>query len=103
MNTVEAIAAGHALAKNRTVIGWGVAGFFFVLIAILVAYLRRPKLPVELAAQVESDVLPLFERAYVERLKKRQVSATWIGAIIGFSVGMLPTVVMLLLSLMASI
>ena len=43
-------------------------------------YLRSPKMPLSLAAAHDDrETLPLFERAYVERLKARQVKAVWIG------------------------
>ena len=102
MNTGDAIDAGYDLANQNSVALWGIGAFFFTLIVLLVVHLRSPKLPVELAAQVESDDLPLFERAYVERLKQRQVRAAWIGAIISFAIGIFIFTSLALLSMTLS-
>ena len=101
MNTEDAIDAGYDLANQNSVALWGIGAFFFTLIVLLVVHLRSPKLPVELAAQVESDDLPLFERAYVERLKQRQVRAAWIGAIFPIAIGIFILMAMVLFGVMA--
>ena len=82
MNTEEAIAAGHALAYKRNTIGWGIGAFFFPLIVLPVAHFSSPNMPVEEATKIDSQVQPIYERAYVEDLKKRQVKTAWAGAVV---------------------
>ena len=87
MTTDEAIAAGRDLANQSGVGDWGTGAFFFSLIVIVVAYARSPMLPAEQVALIERDVLPVYERAFVERLRQRQIESAWIGAIIGVVLG----------------
>ena len=78
--TGKALEAGEQAAITPSVIGWGVFGWAFALVAIPMVYMRSPKMPISLvAAHDDGATLPLFERAYVERLKARQVKAVWIG------------------------
>ena len=78
--TATALEAGEQAAIKPSVIGWGVFGWAIALVAVPMVYLRSPKMPLSLAAAHDDrETLPLFERAYVERLKARQVKAVWIG------------------------
>ena len=78
--TRKVLEAGEQAAITPSVTGWGVFGWAFALVAIPLVYMRSPKMPISLvAAHDDGATLPLFERAYVERLKARQVEAVWIG------------------------
>ena len=78
--TGKALEAGEQAAIKPSVIWWGVFGWAAALVAVPMVYLRSPKMPLSLAAAHDDGAtLPLFERAYVERLKARQVKAVWIG------------------------
>ena len=55
----EAVEAGRKAAEGPPVAGWGLAGFFFALIAVLVVYARSPRLPAALAAAVDREDLPV--------------------------------------------
>ena len=44
-------------------------------------------LPAEQVALIERDVLPVYERAFVERLRQRQIESAWTGAIVGVILG----------------
>ena len=84
MTNKEAMEEGWNAGTGHGVVGWGVFGWAFAVLALPVVYLRSPKLPAMLAiAHDDAETLSIFERAYVERLKHRQVSAVWLGAIIG--------------------
>lgn len=72
----------------------GVSAWFFIglllgVFGILIVYLRSPKVPVTLIADYEGDNRYLFERAYVEALKSRQIKTTWIGFLANFFLFML--------------
>jgi len=66
-------------ASDPGVIGWFFLGFLLGLIGILIVYLRSPKIPVYLLSDYTGDDQYLYEKAYVDRLKARQIKSTWIG------------------------
>ena len=86
---VTAQVAGEAAADGTGAGGWLIFGFLLPLIGVLVAYLRNPKVPAKVLAARPDDsasVARVFEVAYVERLKAKQVGKAWIGAVLGLSV-----------------
>ena len=75
-----AIAAAEDEAMIRSVAGWGFLGYFFPLVGILVVYLRSPKMSAaDLARYDDQATARLYERHYIDTLKRRQVKATWLG------------------------
>ncbi|MCY4170659.1 MAG: hypothetical protein OXF08_03560 [Bacteroidetes bacterium] len=74
-----AISDASAIASDPSVIGWFFLGFLLGLIGILIVYLRSPKIPVYLLADYTGDERYLYEKAYVDTLKGRQVTSTWVG------------------------
>ena len=76
--------------------GWGFAGALIPLgVAIVVAYLRSPAVPVDVsAAYNDPETLRWFEKAYRERLKSRQVKAAWIGFGIGVALAVVLQIIM---------
>lgn len=84
MTKEQAIEAGKNAAMQKSTAGWGLAGFFFTIPALLIVYLRSPSVNLaELVRYDDQESERYFEMQYVETLKSRQVSATWIGAVIG--------------------
>ena len=86
---VTAQVTGEAAADGTGAGGWLIFGFLLPLIGVLVAYLRNPKVPAKVLAARPDDnasVARVFEVAYIERLKAKQVGNAWIGAAIGVSV-----------------
>lgn len=80
--TASALAAGQQAADQPSVLGWGVFGWAFALLAVPWVYMRSPRMPMTAAlAHDEPATHALFERAYVEQLKARQVKAVWIGVL----------------------
>lgn len=71
-------------ASFPSVAGWFFCGLILGLIGLLIVYLRSPKAPVSLIARYQGDDRYLFEKAYIEILKARQVKLTWIGFICSF-------------------
>ncbi len=76
-------------ASNQSVAGWFFIGLILGVIGILIVYLRSPKASVTLIADYEGDDRYLFEKAYIDALKSRQVKFTWIGFVCGFFVSIL--------------
>ena len=103
MNSDQAVNAGYDLANRSKVGRWGIGAFCFAPIVLLVAHLRSPQLPVDVATGLDIDVRPFYERAYVDSLKKRQVKAAWIGAIIAFVVWSILLFSMMFMGLMFGI
>ncbi|MCY4225903.1 MAG: hypothetical protein OXF06_13875 [Bacteroidetes bacterium] len=69
-------------ASAPLVIGWFFLGFLLGLIGVLIVYLRSPKVPVHLLADYTGDERYLYEKAYVDTLKARQIKSTWIGFVV---------------------
>ena len=85
-NQQASLEAGRQAARERSVIGWGIFAWGIALVAVPLVYLRSPKMPTAaLGGQDDGTDSTLFERAYVERLKTRQVKAVWVG--VCFSIG----------------
>ena len=84
------LSEAESAAQTESVTGWFFLGLFLGLIGLLIAYLRSPKTPIRLSANWEGDDRYLFNQAYSETLKAKQVKVTWwgfaagIGAYIGF-------------------
>lgn len=72
---------GRITADTLPVFSWTVFGFLLPVVALLVVYLRSPRVPATLglAAYRDGEAATFFEAGYVKRLKSRQVAATWIG------------------------
>ena len=72
---------GRITADTLPVFSWTVFGFLLPVVALLVVYLRSPKVPTTLglAAYRDPEAATFFEAGYVGRLKSRQVAAAWIG------------------------
>ena len=81
----DARAAGVAKAEQTSAFGWAVFGLLIPVVAVLVVHLRSPKVPAaDLApASDNPSVERVFETQYVETLKAKQVSSTWLGAALG--------------------
>ena len=85
----DAIRAGWAKAQEEPVAGWYIFGLLLAIVAVPWVYLHRPRdVPVTILADLsditESGTDPdrqWFERAFLERLHKRQKNAVWLGAI----------------------
>ena len=61
-------------------------GWAFALLAVPWVYMRTPKMSMTAAlAHDDPATHALFERAYVEHLKTRQVKAVWLGVLAGFA------------------
>ena len=82
-NFNQEIDAATYAANKKSVVWWGVGGFFFHLFVVVIAYVRSPKLPLTLLPSIPKDTRAAshFEDAYVATLKLRQVKAAWIGAL----------------------
>ena len=81
-------------ADEEPVFTWGMVGFLFSLIGILLAYTRSPKMPASMLAELDEEGLGYIEAAvleemYAKRLKARQVKAAWIGMGIAWATAML--------------
>ena len=76
----DARAAGVAKAEQTSAFGWAVFGFLIPVVAVLVVHLRSPKVPDLAPASDNPSVERVFETQYVETLKAKQVSSTWLGA-----------------------
>ncbi len=91
-NKTETIGVAERDAQMKSVVGWGFLGFFFPLIALLIVYLRIPKISAAaIAGQEDQAAIRLYESRYIEVMKHRQVKATWFGvglAIFGFFIFM---------------
>jgi len=79
----DVLAEATSQANSPSVVGWGALGFFFGLIGILIAYLKKVSTPVELLIDLDGDNRDLFERKYNQLYKKRQIQACWAGFGIG--------------------
>ena len=77
----------RSAATNTGVIGWFVAAFFFGFFALLIVYVRSPKTPVTFLTEYDGEDRHLFDQAYVEALKAKQVRTTWVGLLFGYLVG----------------
>ncbi|MDE2697480.1 MAG: hypothetical protein OXI23_01290 [Gemmatimonadota bacterium] len=76
------LSEAESTAQSASVAGWFFLGFFLGLIGLLIVYLRSPKTPIRLSASWEGDDRYLFEQAYNETLKAKQVKATWWGFLV---------------------
>lgn len=76
----EADAATFA-ADKKSVAWWGIMGALFPLVAIPIAYLRKPSVPLHLLSAMPNDAAGAvaFEAAYADRLKRRQIKTAWLG------------------------
>lgn len=91
------IEVATSYANKNSTRGWLISGLVMVLILplmpifgligcgiqLLVVYLRSPKVPITLRTRVSVDDDYLYEKAYIEVLKARQVRATWRGIGLG--------------------
>ena len=70
---------GKAQAQAESVGVWFLVGILGI-IGLLIVYLRSPAAPVDAVAKyTDPDARQMFERAYVQVLKERQVKLTWAG------------------------
>jgi cell division protein FtsX len=85
MEKSNARAAGTAEAERTSTFGWAVFGFLIPVVAVLVVHLRSPKVPAAVLARASDDpaIARVFEAQYVETLKSKQVTNTWLGAAVG--------------------
>ena len=85
------LSKAESTAQRVSVAGWFFLGFFATTIGLLIAYLRSPKTPIRLSVNWEGDDRYVFEQAYSETLKTKQVTATWWGFLVGilFWVGLI--------------
>lgn len=85
MSHHEAISAGVQHAKETRAGPWVAFGLFVPLVAIFIVYLRPLSVPARL---MENDLDPImwqfFERAYLSKLRERQVRAVWLGVVASF-------------------
>ncbi len=77
------LAEAESAAQNVPVTGWFFLGLLATTIGLLIAYLRSPKTPIRLSVNWEGDDRYVFEQAYSETLKAKQVKATWWGFLAG--------------------
>ncbi|MCY3629297.1 MAG: hypothetical protein F4120_02160 [Rhodothermaceae bacterium] len=77
------LSEAEAAAQNVPVTGWFFLGLFATTIGMLIAYLRSPETPIRLSVNWEGDDRYVFEQAYSETLKAKQVKAAWWGFISG--------------------
>lgn len=77
------LSKAESTAQDVSVTGWFFLGFFATTIGLLIAYLRSPKTPIRLSVNWEGDDRYVFEQAYSETLKAKQVTATWWGFLVG--------------------
>ena len=87
-------------ADEESIFNWGMAGFFFSLFGVLIAYARSPRMPTRLLTDLDKEGLAYSEAAvleemYSKRLKARQVKAVWTGLGIGWAAGILIAVLMI--------
>ena len=78
-------------ADEESVGEWTFGAFCVWPIALLIAYIRSPKMPNYLLAKLEKEELShievaTLEEVYVKRLKARQIKATWIGTAIAWTI-----------------
>ena len=93
---------GRRDAEDESVVIWWILGFMFGVITLAVVYLRDPKMSLIRKASISGDHVPMYEAAYLERLKERQVRATWIGLAIGFTALMVSLVLIGIIADVAS-
>ena len=72
-------------AKRVSVAGWYFVGFFLGAIGLLIVYLRSPKASMLPTNEFDGEERYIFEEAWIESLKAKQVKATWMGLILGNS------------------
>ena len=73
---------GKEAANEKFVIGRYFAGLLFHVLALLAACLRSPEAPESVPRDYEdTDNAAIFQRAFVKRLKVRQIIATLFGAL----------------------
>lgn len=77
------LSKAESTAQDVSVTGWFFLGLFATTIGLLIAYLRSPKTPIRLSVNWEGDDRYVFEQAYSETLKAKQVTATWWGFLVG--------------------
>ncbi len=77
------LSEAESAAQRASVTGWFFLGFLATTIGLLIAYLRSPKTPIRLSINWEGDDRHLFEQAYSETLKAKQVKSTWLGFVVG--------------------
>ena len=77
------LSEAESAAQRVSVTGWFFLGFLATTIGLLIAYLRSPKTPIRLSINWEGDDRHLFEQAYSETLKAKQVKSTWLGFVVG--------------------
>ena len=87
-------------ADEESIFNWGMVGFFFSLIGVLIAYARSPRMPTQLLTDLDKEGLAYSEAAvleemYSKRLKARQVKAVWTGLGVSWAVGILIAVLMI--------
>ncbi len=77
------LAEAESAAQRVSVTGWFFLGFLATTIGLLIVYLRSPKTPIRLSINWDGDDRHLFEQAYSETLKAKQVKSTWLGFLVG--------------------
>lgn len=77
------LSKAESTAQGVSVTSWFFLGFFATTIGLLIAYLRSPKTPIRLSVNWDGDDRYIFEQAYSETLKAKQVTATWWGFLVG--------------------
>ena len=69
---------------------WGFLAWVIWPVALLVVYIRSPKMPDSMLESLEKEgigdtEISALEQAYVRRLKGRQIKAAWIGTGLSFA------------------
>ena len=82
MSERDSVDLGRQAAEQQGVFGWGFFGCALAILAIPIVYIRSPKLPTELIPSDKDIDTRSFEVSFVNRLKKRQIKAAWIGFLI---------------------